>query len=1007
MYPADFFKGIGKRFAVYILVFSSIVTLLITSMQLFLDYRHDVLTINDSLHEIEVSYRDTLSTAIWVHSTTGLHLQLEGIMRFPDMQYVRIENEHAERLDSLGTYRDQHTLQHAFSLDHLHRNTLVPLGKVILLADLDAVYQRLFDKIIIILVSQTLKTFTVSFFILILFHYLLGRHLRILVETVQEVSEGSFDSRVQIGRYDDELGVLSRAFNHMILEIKNREELLKQEIRARQHETEIVAISEHRFKQLFQHAPIPLCFVKQDSGQIEFNDRFQHIFGYSSADLPTLSAWWNLAYPDPEYRQKVLSTWNRAMADARAKQTDLQPVEFQVASKKGVQRTVLISGIPLGTDFLATFDDVTERRQAEMEREQYFNFFKTASDLMCIADPLGCFQKVNPSFLNLLGYAEAELLSKPFLHFVYSDDQEATQDLMSRQLKVGLSLNFENRFLCKDGSFRWLSWRAIHIKNEGLTYATARDVTDLKHSQQTLLEALAKAKRLTDALDNVPSRIYIKNKEYQYIYANRYTLELFHCSAEELVGCDDNRFFPPATVATLREVDDRVLVKGEATQQEIEVAPGTPDWHVYWEIKHPLFDDDGLIIGLCGVSTDITERKRIEMELLQAKELAEASTQAKGEFLAAMSHEIRTPMNVVLGMSELLLETDLNPTQRRFTETMHHSGKAMLGVINDVLDFSRIESGGISLEINAFSPRQVVVDTAHLMQVVAEQKGLIMEDWVDSDIPEAVLGDDTRIRQVLINLLGNAIKFTEQGRVDVSLTIHPQEPETLLFKVVDTGIGIAQEHVVNIFDRFTQADAGITRRYGGTGLGLAISRRLVEMMGGRIWVESQSGQGSAFFFTLPMQIAAAPECPVTTVEPNMATNNTTLRILLAEDVEENQVLFTAYLTGTPHQLVIVNDGVEAVARVQEEIFDVVVMDVQMPKMDGYTATRQIRLREQETGRAPVPIIALSAHAMEQEIQRSQEAGCNLYLTKPINKKKLLDVLQQLANQIVLSCFTGN
>ncbi|MBF0462551.1 MAG: response regulator [Magnetococcales bacterium] len=395
-------------------------------------------------------------------------------------------------------------------------------------------------------------------------------------------------------------------------------------------------------------------------------------------------------------------------------------------------------------------------------------------------------------------------------------------------------------------------------------------------------------------------------------------------------------------------------------------------------------------------------QEHLEEEVARRTSELQKANQAKSDFLATISHEIRTPINVVLGLTGVLMETDLTPEQRRYVETMHHSGGALLSILNDVLDFSCIDAGCFTLNDSPILPCQIVEETANLMRISAAEKGLTLDVEVTDDIPATVSGDGVRLRQVLLNVLGNAIKFTHRGRVCVRLTIYPQEPGSLLFSITDTGIGVAEEYQKEIFDKFFQVDKGITRRYGGTGLGLAISRRLVEAMGGRMWVESQEGQGSTFFFTVPIRIVTAPPTPVSSSIMPAEDDSLSLRILLVEDAPDNQMLFKTYLKKTQHYLMIANDGMEAVKRVQEESFDLVLMDLQMPVMDGYTATRVIRKMEQEAGRSPLIILALSAHASQERREESLAAGCNDHLTKPIRKQAFLDVIQQVGRRMVTS-----
>ncbi len=405
----------------------------------------------------------------------------------------------------------------------------------------------------------------------------------------------------------------------------------------------------------------------------------------------------------------------------------------------------------------------------------------------------------------------------------------------------------------------------------------------------------------------------------------------------------------------------------------------------------------GLIVILGGavfffrISNPIMEKiSRQEI----ARQTAEASSRSKSEFLAIMSHEIRTPLNVLLGMSDLLQESSLSMDQKRQLTMVHNAGEHLLTIINDILDLSKIEVGAVTLEPAPLRPEKMARLVAEMMRGRMEKKGLTFIFDPAPDLPEWILGDEGRLKQILINLLGNAVKFTERGHITLKLAYRHEKGE-LWITIGDTGVGIGPDQLEKIFDKFTQADASISRRYGGTGLGLAISRNLVELMGGTISVNSALGRGSTFHITIPLPPGAAP-APVPTVPsiPMVQENLPPLNILLAEDSEDNQTLVLNYLKDTPWRIETVMDGQEALERVQSGGLDLVLMDIQMPIMDGYAATRQIRRWERRQERQPLPILALSAHALETEKQKSLDVGCDAHLTKPIKKKVLLDKIHQ-------------
>jgi len=672
----------------------------------------------------------------------------------------------------------------------------------------------------------------------------------------------------------------------------------------------------------------------------------------------------------------------------------------------------LISG-GVVTGCVVTFHDVTQRRAFERairESEQKFRAVFEGSEIGIVIVNLhdGC-MTANLAYQRMLDCTSEEMQSIAiFDELTHPNDHEADTCSYQRLVRGELDhLHADKRYLLRNGRLVWASVE-LSILNDSagrpqFILGLAADITERKRAEE---ELRARELQLRAFITDAPVCVAMFDREMRYLAASHRWTTDYGFGRADLTGLLLYELIPNlhekwkdshrrGLAGEKQHLGEDIWIRSDGAEQWVSSA------------VYPWRDPQGNVGGIIIAAEDITQRKLAETELQQAKRAAEAASQAKSLFLATMSHEIRTPLNGILGMTELVLDSPLNPEQREHLSLARFSAESLLSIINDILDFSKIEAGKMEIESIPFRLRQSLDEMFKTCAIRARQKGLDFAFSAPPDLPDAFLGDPGRLRQVLLNLIGNAIKFTEKGRIRVQANASFPVPGRALlhFAIEDTGIGISAEAQDKIFAAFSQVDGSMARKFGGTGLGLAICLRLVEMMGGRIWVESTPGQGSTFRFNvdLPLQdsgtLPAEPVCESLTALPALSADSPVLpaqaaHVLLVEDNAVNRTLAQRLLQKRGFHVTVVVDGKQALLAHSSSGFDLILMDVQMPEMDGFEATTEIRKREALSGRH-TPIIALTAHALKEDRERCLSAGMDAYVTKPIRPAELFRTIHEL------------
>lgn len=935
--------------------------------------------------------------------------------------------------------------------------------------------------------------------------------------------------------------IISMSYAAQTIELNGEKCLLAvgRDITEQKAAEEALRKSNESFQTFFYLNPEPCSIRTMDGVLVYINKAYTDVSGYTEEDVIGKNIATLNGFINPQDATII--------ADKLKTSGYINNFEVKVKVKSGETKDTLYSAqiieINKVKHILTVFKDITEQKKAEealqKSNERFQNFFNLNPE-PCIITNINTGGKivyVNDAFVKGVGYTKDELIGNTTDNLNIWANPIDREHIVSELKQKGIIQNRETRFRHKDGRIAYSLYSAqiIDISGEKHILSIVRNINDRKLTE----EALEKSnKKFQDFFFRNPEPCSITTLDGTYVYVNQAFVNVSQYSQKELIGTKSTDIAIWANPGDRDDVVAELKKRGYLINKNVEfrIKSGEILNSLY---SAQIIDNDGEK-HILSIVRDITEQKKMERELIREKHVAERANIAKSEFLANMSHEIRTPMNAIIGTADLLSETKLDTEQEHYIEMFKKSGEQLLTLINDILDLSKIESAHLELENIDFCLCDVIAKAEDLMAVKSHAKGLELYYYIHDDVPAYLNGDSNRLSQILINLISNAFKFTNAGEIGLDVRraeVQDNDKITLLFAVKDTGIGIPADKMDHIFDSFAQVDSSITRKYGGTGLGLTISKKLTNLMGGRIWVESEVGIGSTFYFTAQFDAAQEPEfihdlpdadfsgtkvlviddnessCNVlkgylsswgaevvcisehnegfTKLQnmdadkkpfnvvlidaqmPNLSgfdmienannkinnkdpiimmlnsnniqqdinrvkrlgmhrylvkpikknelrlvvtkalnqtkitdvrkpqklivsqhSNNVVISLLLVDDSEDNRQLIELYLKKLPYNVDMASHGEEAIEKFKAKKYDIVLMDVQMPVMDGYTATRIMKQWEKENNLPYTPIIALTANAFKEDEQRSVEAGCVFHLSKPIKKSVLLGVLEK-------------